>query len=279
MYNIKELEERWVYYKVKQALLPAIKVSSLYLVIIGSYYFYDKNGDMVLEPHATKVLGATVEANDMVAEKKMATTTTIEEQEQFSRVKEEKLEDDKIVLSPIIPVIDMEKEEKIVEIEKKHKLVKKHKHVKKHHSSKLKNSVKAKKNSYLTAKELAVISQPSKHVAVTPPRKTKKMNFTTTSMNYLELMKEKFSKSNSPRDALLLAKTYYKNSNYKEAEQWALSANKLNNSLEESWLLFAKSKAKLGKKKEALKILVSYYKKSNSIKAKRLIGQIQTGRI
>jgi len=64
-----------------------------------------------------------------------------------------------------------------------------------------------------------------------------------------------------------------------EAEQWALSANKLNNSLEESWLLFAKSKAKLGKKKEALKILVSYYKKSNSIKAKRLIGQIQTGRI
>ena len=92
-------------------------------------------------------------------------------------------------------------------------------------------------------------------------------------------MKEKFSKSKSPRDALLVAKTYYKNAEYVESEKWSLTANKLNNSLEESWLLFAKSKAKLGKKKEALKILVSYHKKSHSVKAKRLIGKIRTGQI
>jgi len=277
MYNIKELEERWIYYKVKQALVPTIKVSALYLVTTGAYYFYDKNDDIVLNPHATKVLGVMVEANDTVMGKEIVKTTAIVESEQLSIKKDKKREEEKIVLSPIIPVIDMEKEEKIVETEKKY--VKKHKYNKSYHSSKVKHTVKAKKNSYLTAKELAVVSQPSKHVVVTPPRKTKKMNFTSTSTNYIELMKQKFAKSNSPRDALLLANTYYKKNNYTEAEQWALSANKLNNSLEESWLLFAKSKAKLGKKKEALKILVSYYKKSNSIKAKRLIGQIQTGRI
>jgi hypothetical protein len=58
-----------------------------------------------------------------------------------------------------------------------------------------------------------------------------------------------------------------------------LSANKLDKNLDESWLLFAKSKAKLGKKQEAINILASYYKKSESAKAKVLIGQIKTGKI
>jgi len=111
------------------------------------------------------------------------------------------------------------------------------------------------------------------------PHKTKKMHFTSTSVNYAQTIKSKFIKSNNPRDALLLAKLYYKKKNFQEAEKWALSANKLNNSLEESWFLFAKSKVKLGKKHEALKILVSYYKKSNSTKAKALIMQIKMGKI
>jgi hypothetical protein len=165
----------------------------------------------------------------------------------------------------------MEKEERISD-------VKRTKSVKRVKSTKEKNIVRAKKNAYLTAKELSVIGKSQKKTEVLP-RKTKKMNFTSTSSNYLETMKNKFSKSNSPRDALLVSKTYYKNAEYSKSEKWALSANKLDNSLEDSWLLFAKSKAKLGKKKEALKILVSYYKKSQSKKAKRLIGQIQTGRI
>jgi tetratricopeptide (TPR) repeat protein len=92
-------------------------------------------------------------------------------------------------------------------------------------------------------------------------------------------MKAKFAKSKNSRDALLLAKAYYKEGKYQESEQWALSANKLDNNLEESWLLFAKAKAKLGKKEEAVTILASYYKKSHSTKAKSLMGQIKTGKI
>jgi len=280
MHKVKELENRWFHYKMKQIIMPAIKVSSVYMVAVGAYYLYDKNGEMVLSPKMTNVLGVSMDANDSLVEKKIPVAKTtlapqVAETKQDNRIAEK----EKIVLSPIIPVIDMEKEERIAETVKKHKQVKKHKHVKKTKNSKAKHIVKAKKNSYLTAKELAVVSKPHKRIEVVPPRKTKKIHFTSTSSNYIGLMKQKFSKSKSPRDALLLAKAYYKKHQYSASEEWALSANKLDNSLEDSWLLFAKSKAKLGKKKEALKILVSYYKKSHSAKAKRLIGQIKTGRI
>jgi len=274
MHNVKELEDRWFNYKVKQMIMPAIKVSSLYLLMVGSYYMYDQNSDMLFSPQKTNVLGVSMEANDSLVEKKIVIVPTIPKLEEFKENQDKTIEEkEKIVLSPIIPVIDMEKEERISET------VKKHKHVKKYHASKQKNTVKAKKNTYLTAKELAVIRKPNKRVEVVPPRKTKKIHFSSTSTNYVERMKQKFSKSNSPRDALLLAKAYYKKNQYSSSEKWALSANKLDNSLEDSWLFFAKSKAKLGKKKEALRILVSYYKKSHSPKAKRLIGQIKTGRI
>ena len=269
MHKVKELEKKWFQYKIKQMLMPAIKISSLYLLVVGSYYLYDKNGDIVLSPNKTNVLGVSMEMNDSTIEKKIVSVKTVPQpQEEIAQEVEEK-----IVLRPIIPVIDMEREERISET------VKHRKQVKKYHSAKPQNSLKAKKNSYLTAKELATIAKPQRHIEVVPHRKTKKIHFTSTSTNYVERMKQKFSKSKSPRDALLLAKAYYKKQNYSEAEEWALSANKLDNSLEDSWLLFAKSKAKLGKKKEALKILLSYYRKSQSSKAKSLIGQIKTGRI
>ena len=284
MHKVEELENRWFDYKIKKIISPAIKVSSLYLLLAGSYYVYTNKSDMLMSlvpsNAMTHVLGVSIDANNSIVEKVLPVEKTIIAKKEELIEKEEIIKKEvqeapkvleKIALVPIIPVIDMEKEERISD-------VKRVKSVKRVNSTKRTNTVTAKKNAYLTAKELAVITKSQKRAEVVP-RKTKKMNFTSTSTNYIETMKQKFSKSKSPRDALLLAKTYYKNAEYSRAEKWALTANKLDNSLEDSWLLFAKSKAKLGKKKEALKILVSYYKKSQSKKAKRLIGQIKTGRI
>ena len=265
MHKVEELENRWINYKIKQIILPAIKVSSLYLVFVGGYYVYNKSDismSFLSSAPKTNVLGVSMDANNSVVTKvpSPSPSNSVE----------------KIALVPIVPLIDMEKEERISDV-KKVKSVKRH--TKKHsNTQKQRSIVKAKKNAYLTPQELAVIRKDQKKIKPVP-RQTKKMHFTSTSTNYIETMKQKFSQSKSPRDALLLSKTYYRNANYSEAEKWALSANKLDNSLEDSWLIFAKSKVKLGKKKEALKILVSYYKKSHSSKAKQLIGQIKTGKI
>ncbi len=240
----------------------------LSLVVVGSYYAYDNRAILLASlgketPRVTNVLGVSMERNESLLRVEKTTPEDLVSKKDSLEVEEKKTEPlEKIALVPIIPVIDMEREERISEQK----------------SKRATPMVAAKPNTYLTPKELAAIAKTQK-IQEAPPRKTKKITFTSSSANYIETMKAKFLKSNSPRDALLLAKAYYKKSQYVEAEKWAFSANKLDNNLEESWLLFAKSKAKQGKKREALKILSSYYKKSHSTKAKTIMRQIEIGKI
>ena len=262
MHKIEALEKQWYHYKLKVIMIPL--VSGVFTALIGSggYYLYDKYSyykeNQVIP--TTRVLSATKEAN--LSDPKVVMKEPIEP------LKIAKTELHDISLEPIIPVIDMEKEEAI-------------KHTKKRVTKRNRPSkrlVKAKSNNYLTAKELRSMKSVEKR-GVSKPYVMKKMNFQTTSTNYIETMKEKYADSQSSRDALLLAKAFYRNSSYKEAEKWALRANKINSKMDESWLLFAKSKAKMGNRQEAINILAKYYTKSKSSKAKALIGQIKTGRI
>ena len=270
MLDVHKLEKRWFNYRLKRIFSPILGFSALTFVLGGSYYYTTINGGefslFSKAPTLTRVLGVTKEAN-----LSDGTQPTMDVSSVQAIKKEEKkkpnLEVEELSLEPIIPIIDMEKEEKIKAV---HKTVK---------STKRDTSlVRAKANNYLTAKELAVITKVER-VQKVQPHVTKKMKFQSTTVNYIETIKQKFSKSNKPREALLLAKAYYKDGKYKASEKWALTANKLDNSLAESWFIFAKSKVKLGKKREALKILVSYYKKNHSSKAKELIGQIKIGKI
>jgi hypothetical protein len=95
----------------------------------------------------------------------------------------------------------------------------------------------------------------------------------------IESVEKNFSRSRSYRDSLYLAQAYYKKGNYFNAQKWALVTNDLNSKLEESWLIFAKSKAKMGQRREAEQVLVSYIKKTNSTKAKVLLAKIKKGKI
>lgn len=269
MHKVEELEKKWFNYRLKKMVSPMVNLSLLSMVFGASYYFYTTKGNglfnnMPFQDKITNVLGVSMDANASEIEKNIVSKKEIEVQE----IVEKPLHT--MALTPIIPVIDLEKEERISKTTRRSTPV-----VRKPVSS---NTVRAKRNEYLTAKELAAITK-TQHRVKSVPRETKKINFQSTSVNYIDTMKTKFAKSKSSRDALLIAKAYYKASKYSESEKWALSANKLNSSLEESWLMFAKSKVKLGKKQEAIKILASYFKKSQSVKAKDLIGQIKTGKI
>ena len=96
---------------------------------------------------------------------------------------------------------------------------------------------------------------------------------TTSPSAYKEVEKRFYSLHNLD-DALFLAKSYYKKENYKKSEEWALEANKLDDMQEESFLIFVKSKIKLGRKSEAVSILSQYLKYNNSKDAKILMYQL-----
>lgn len=114
------------------------------------------------------------------------------------------------------------------------------------------------------------------------PKRRKKVHLEiieSTSATAYKDVENRFHQSHNIDDALFLAKSYYKNGNYKKAEYWALQANRLDETMEESLLIFVKSKVKLGNKNEAISILTSYVKKSDSQEAKKLLFQIENDKL
>jgi len=114
------------------------------------------------------------------------------------------------------------------------------------------------------------------------PRSRKKVHLEiieSTSATAYKDVENRFHQSHDINDALFLAKSYYSNGSYKKAEYWALQANRLDETMEESLLIFVKSKVKLGNKNEALSILTSYIKKANSEEGRKLLYQIENGKL
>ena len=91
-------------------------------------------------------------------------------------------------------------------------------------------------------------------------------------------IENRFEFAKDKSDSLFLAKYYYDKVNYSKAEKWALETNKLDNTVEESWIIFAKSKAKQGERVEALRVLRAFIDQRGSAKAQALMDKIRRGR-
>jgi len=284
MINTKKLEKRWYKYKSKKVLSSLSLVASIPILFGGSYFLYmdylkRDNLFLLSQIDQTKITSNTNQSilTNVSQEKSLKEVSKdVKSNSSHEEVKEE------LSLEPVIPIIDMDKEERVKRVVRHKKSYKKV--YKKKHYAQAKRQVKAevipqvKKSTvqptqYLTKSEIATVSREPQ------VKKFKKINLHGTSHNYIETIHKKFLKSNKPREALLLAKAYYNKGDYSKAEAWSLKANKLDSNLEESWLLFAKAKAKLGKKQESVKILASYYKKTRSSKAKVLINKVKRGQI
>ncbi|MCK5854638.1 MAG: CDC27 family protein [Sulfurovaceae bacterium] len=303
MINTIALEKRWLRYKTRIFRTLFFILFFVLTIPYLSYYLFlqyslivdkDKNVSKIITHNekltAKDELAPKVEKNLI---KEVSTSADINEN----------IND--VVLAPSIPIIDFNNEKRIDrEIEQKkieqkqveekeieqsreakerayRKKVAKRRALERKRAedvAKKKNLIKAKSSSSLSSSELKVVNgNDVKNKSSSSEKETKKINFKTTSSNYMGIMKKKFEQNKNPREAILIAKAYYKAGNYVESEKWALSANDLDKKSEESWFIFAKSKAKLGKRREALKILVSYYKKNKSAEAKELIEQIKAG--
>jgi tetratricopeptide (TPR) repeat protein len=263
MINARELEKRWLKYKTKGVILILSIFALLGLLVYGGYYILYK-----LDIGMGKNIQKQTQVLPIVKEIKEVNKTLTVKQESSSEVK-----NDSLMLSPTIPIIDLEKEkqkDKKIKIKRaiKYNIARKKKHIKKK-----KRLVKAKPETYLTPNELSVVNGSNLN---RKKEKKKKIVIKGSSNNYMNIMKQKFERNKNPRDAILIAKAYYNAGNYKKAEEWALIANDLNNNLDESWMIFAKSKDKMGKRREALKILLTYYNRSKSSKVKALIEKMKS---
>ncbi|MGG7073415.1 hypothetical protein U5B43_04005 [Campylobacter sp. 9BO] len=76
-----------------------------------------------------------------------------------------------------------------------------------------------------------------------------------------------------------LANSAYKNSEFTKALELAIMANEIDEQKEDSWLIFAKAKFKLGDKAGALRALESYNTNKNKKSVNLLIREIKKGEI
>jgi len=259
MDNIRALEKRWYFYKIKKYLIYINTFGLVIMLSLGAYYAFTQLPSKINLLTEKKAEIQAIQASSKVNES-VATTKRVMPPKVESMVSDAKEE---VSLEPVIPIVDLEYENRHSTYTKVHRTAPISKHQEK--------LVQAKRSTYLTANELVAVNDELDST------KLKKINLHTTSKNYMKTMKAKFAQSKKPREAVLLAKAYYKEAKYKEAAHWALVANKLNSNLDESWFVFAKSKAKFGQRDEAIKILVSYYKKTHVPKAKELIEKIKKG--
>lgn len=130
--------------------------------------------------------------------------------------------------------------------------------------------------------------QPQPSVALQPQyqsqlpqttQKPPKIQIETKSADLTQLLEERFAKNGTIDTALTLSDEYYKKGDYQKALKWAINANSIDAKNEKSWILFAKSSYKLGRKQDAINALENYAKTSGSDAAKSLLRQLRAGEI
>jgi hypothetical protein len=115
-------------------------------------------------------------------------------------------------------------------------------------------------------------------IAVKTEPKAPRVSITQEEANDLNDVIKRFETNKNPALSLFLARRYYDLEQYSLSYEYALRTNEIDSTIEESWLLFARSLVKLGRKEEALKTLGSYAKHSKSARAKMLLDDIREGK-
>jgi len=235
MYDIKPLEEEWQKYRKKKRRPLYMILMVLLLLVAAGALVKYKNIPLFVMDKNETLSSSTIKASDVLIDKSI---TELEVKKELSALEANETAEEKPGVITTSDNNPMDPGDVFIDEEVKHK----------------------------------------KNAILTPKRKKVKLHIemidAQTPAAYKEVEK-RFSVSPNPDDSLFLAKAYYKKSKYRKAAHWALQTNKLNGDIEESWLIFARSKAKTGHKNEAIRVLKEYAKRSNSVAAKKLLKKLK----
>lgn len=271
LHEVIELENKWLAYtnkkKKKKYFIIYIILAIFFILVLSSAIFYAySKGASELEINVKK---SNEETKRQIDEKKV-------------KIEKEKILEDKIKVEhkTTVPI----KEEKII--------VKEVQRVEENNEDILTLNIMNidVKNSTFKKSQENTQKQSQKQIIKTIPKAVNAGNIVITDLNTkpletkeelsdLEYLKLKFAETNSIYFALDIADTYYSKGKYKDARDWALTANKINAKNDDSWILFAKSSYKLGFKEQAINSLNNYLKNNNSKKIKEALELIKKGQI
>lgn len=260
MLNIPELERRWLRYKIKSYIPHLSIIISLIVIFSVSIFFYsseetnptpqvEKKVTQIIIPKPPKQEIKTIIKEKVVQPTRVASTLK-NAHENKGRESTQKL----------TPSLDFMK--------------------------RMQNSVQP----YYKTEEVQVTTPKvkSKPIAKTPVKEVTqvvsekvpaKINIKREdTKNDIRDIIKRFKHNNNPALSLFVAKKSYELGDYKQAYNYALITNRINSDIESSWIVFAKSLVKLGKKDKAITTLKKYISYSNSGNAKILLDNIISGK-
>jgi tetratricopeptide (TPR) repeat protein len=261
MLNVIELENRWRKYKVK-SYIPYISVLFIIIFVLILVVFFiqpQKNKELhnleVVKKDKVKV----IKKPTLQIEKKEVKLIALSKEVKKQDVKNKQAVK-KIVLSPslnFISSIKYSSNEKFIYKEPKKVLLEK------------KQTIQKKKTNI----QEKVVREKTKEIH----KNNIKIKRRNTQKDISEVMK-RFQKNHNPALSLFVAKKYYELGDYRQSYNYALITNSINDEIEVSWIIFAKSLVKLNKKDEAIKTLRRYISHTHSNQAQMLLEDIISGK-
>jgi len=263
MLNVNELENKWRKYKIKSYIPYGIIIVSLSIVAILISSIYNS------KTFSKKITKVQLKEESKIQKQTSITTKQIEQNitkiAKVTKPKKEVLKEKtsnskKIILSPSLGFMS----------EMKHNAIS-------YYES---NEIPTSTTHRVVQKPKTKKPQPTK---IKEPKQqiTKKSNIQIKRHNTQDDIGhviKRFKKNNNPALSLFVAKKYYELGEYNKSYNYALITNEINDNIDASWIVFAKSLVKINKKDEAIKTLKKYIEYSHSGQAKILLEEIISGK-
>ena len=293
MLNIRELEKRWLHYKIKSYIPHAIIAISLFVIIIIAILFMttEKQEEKTLEKNTQekalqtkKIIHDNSNEKKTLIEENRSTSLPIQKVQVLEKIAQTppitSSENQQMTLTPSMNFMKhIQSEEQQPFYQTLHKAPKKiHKKSKPIKRTKVTQQQNKIEEEYI---DIAQNKQQKPQQKVQQKTVKPKHIITIERKDSEQDIKEiirRFKKNNNPALSLFVAKKYYELGNYEQAYNYALITNGINNDIEDSWIIFAKSLVKLHKRDMALKTLAEYIKYSHSGNAKILFNDIRSGK-
>jgi hypothetical protein len=261
MRNVDALEEKWRIYKYKQY---APYIVATILLIATFIYFLLKDDLDKKKPVDFEIISSIVNMDKEIVERKMPLAihgdlNALEPELIYNAVVEKIC-----VKRPMVDYVENFNDDNISIIESEP--------VNSVKTDQVKSFVESNKNSNNeVCLALPAMKVDEKYV------KPAKIKFDTIDNgNAISDIMRRFNQSKDPNDALFLSNSFYESGDYAKSLFWAIETNKITEDIEDAWLLMAKSKAKLGDKSEAIRILKAYSMKKTSNEALDLAREIES---
>lgn len=253
--NIEQLEKDWVAYKIKRFRPWIIAGTSIFVVLIATFFWLYRAPEKTvslnnknIHPSQRHIAAAAKSSKEI--DQSASTRTNSGPAKERPIFKSEEKSSFKVKIIPETNFLTAfeanDNAEKIAKTTPKH-----------HKKSKTKNSAPLfEKTTKKTASSIVIHKNASNN-------KT------------LRHLIRRFNTNKDPGLALYIATSFFKKGDYKNAVHWSIVANSLDPSNETTWLLYAKSKANLGKKREAIQALKSYLNQYSSEEIRKYLTALE----